>query len=220
MKLQTVAILLAVCAVSALSAQQSSNRQERIAARIERHRIEPKDNNVFVTFASGLTAHNQLVATVKAEYSRQIKSNLYWGASFAARIHSSSPTTYDWDEGPNPYRNTVDQNIYKLDAMVFYRLPVIRSRLFFRVGTGIGAGYHRIRSINDDYLYRNRVLPYFNVEAAWILRVAKGFEMKFSPTVVLAPSEFSFSPVKLGAPTDCVPWLTDPGFSLTLGWRF
>ena len=64
------------------------------------------------------------------------------------------------------------------------------------------------------------MLPYFNVEAAWILRIAKGFEMKFSPTIAIAPSEFSVSPVKLGAPTDCVPWLTDAGFSLTLGWRF
>ena len=219
--MKLAAIFLAMCIVSALSAQQLPNRQERIAARIERHRIEPKDNNVFLTFASGLTSHNQLVATLKAEYSRQIKGNLYWGASLAARIHASSPTDYDWDgQGLSPYHNTVDQDIYKLDAMVFYRLPVIQSRLYFRVGTGIGAGYHRIRLIDDDYRRRNRVLPYFNVEAAWILRIAKGFEMKFSPTIAIAPSEFSVSPVKLGAPTDCVPWLTDPGFSLTLGWRF
>ena len=34
------------------------------------------------------------------------------------------------------------------------------------------------------------------------------------------PSEFSVSPVELGAPTDVTPWLTDAGFSLTCGWRF
>lgn len=65
-----------------------------------------------------------------------------------------------------------------------------------------------------------RLLPYLNIEAAWILRCAKGFELKFSPTVLLVPSEFSVSPVKLGGPTHKIPWFTDAGLSLTLGWRF
>lgn len=43
------------------------------------------------------------------------------------------------------------------------------------------------------------MLPYLNFEAAWILRVAKGFEMKFQPLLIMMPSEFSLSPVKLGA---------------------
>lgn len=39
--------------------------------------------------------------------------------------------SYDWSgHGSDPYRNTVAQDIYKLDAMAYYRLPVVKSRLF------------------------------------------------------------------------------------------
>lgn len=35
----------------------------------------PKENNLFVTGASGITAHNQVTVGVKVEYSRQLKGN-------------------------------------------------------------------------------------------------------------------------------------------------
>ena len=160
-------------------------------------------------------------AGVKVEYSRQLKGNFYWGVDFSARWHLGSLMSYDWSgHGSDPYRNTVAQDIYKLDAMAYYRLPVVKSRLFLRFGAGVGAGYHRILKHVDNDLDKDRVLPFFNVECAWILRVTKGFELKFSPTILFVPSEFSVSPVELGAPTDVTPWLTDAGFSLTCGWRF
>lgn len=190
-------------------------------ARIERHRLASKENNLFVTGASGITAHNQVTVGVKVEYSRQLKGNFYWGVDFSARWHLGSLMSYDWSgHGSDPYRNTVAQDIYKLDAMAYYRLPVVKSRLFLRFGAGVGAGYHRILKHVDNDLDKDRVLPFFNVECAWILRVTKGFELKFSPTILFVPSEFSVSPVELGAPTDVTPWLTDAGFSLTCGWRF
>ena len=174
-----------------------------------------------MTGASGITAHNQVTVGVKVEYSRQLKGNFYWGVDFSARWHLGSLMSYDWSgHGSDPYRNTVAQDIYKLDAMAYYRLPVVKSRLFLRFGAGVGAGYHRILKHVDNDLDKYRVLPFFNVECAWILRVTKGFELKFSPTILFVPSEFSVSPVELGAPTDVTPWLTDAGFSLTCGWRF
>ena len=174
-----------------------------------------------MTGASGITAHNQVTVGVKVEYSRQLKGNFYWGVDFSARWHLGSLMSYDWSgHGSDPYRNTVAQDIYKLDAMAYYRLPVVKSRLFLRFGDGVGAGYHRILKHVDNDLDKDRVLPFFNVECAWILRVTKGFELKFSPTILFVPSEFSVSPVELGAPTDVTPWLTDAGFSLTCGWRF
>lgn len=218
--------LLAVCMVWPAAAKtvgdpdSLSVRKRRIAARIERHRLDGKENYVFLTLSSGLTSYNQVMGRFKLEYSRQILGNLFWGCSLASYGHSSQWATYDCISSSDCYRNTVDQDIYKLDGMVFYRLPVIRSRLFFRVGAGAGIGWHCIRSVNDEYIRRNRLLPYLNIECAWILRVAKGFEMKFSPTILILPSELSVSPAKLGASTDAVPMITDLGVSLTLGWRF
>lgn len=218
--------MLAVCVTAAAYARcpspdADSVEDAKTAARIERHRLGAKENGLFVTGASGITAYNQLVAGVKLEYSRQIKGNFYWGTAFSARWHLGSHTNYDWDGfGPSPYRNTVAQDIYKLDAMAYYRLPVVKSRLFLRFGAGVGAGYHRVADDAENPLEGDKVLPYFNVECAWIVRVTRDFELKFSPTLLLVPSEFSVSPGRLGAPTDVTPWLTDVGFSLTLGWRF
>ena len=196
MKRKIGTVLLTVCVTAAAYAQSPPSatdrtRNAKTAARIERHRLASKENNLFVTGASGITAHNQVTVGVKVEYSRQLKGNFYWGV-----------------------------DIYKLDAMAYYRLPVVKSRLFLRFGAGVGAGYHRILKHVDNDLDKDRVLPFFNVECAWILRVTKGFELKFSPTILFVPSEFSVSPVELGAPTDVTPWLTDAGFSLTCGWRF
>lgn len=197
-----------------------SARERRIVGRMERHRLDGKENNVFLTISSGYTAFNQAMARFKLEYSRQIRGDLFWGCALSSYTHIGELQTYYCIEHADCYQNTVDQDINKLDGMIFYRLPIIRSRLFFRVGAGMGLGWHRIRSISDDYLRRNKLLPYLNVEGAWILRIAKGFEMKFAPTILIAPSEFSVSPVMLCASTDAVPWITDLGFSLTLGWRF
>lgn len=228
MKRKIGTALLTVCVTAAAYAQgplsaADRTRNAKTAARIERYRLDSKENNLFVTAASGITAHNQATAGVKVEYSRQLKGNFYWGADFSARWHLGSLMDYDWSgRGPDPYRNTVAQDIYKLDAMAYYQLPVVKGRLFLRFGAGVGAGYHRmIRDVDGEKdMDKDKVLPYFNVECAWILRVTKGFELKFSPSILLAPSEFSVSPVKLGAPTDVTPWLTDAGFSLTCGWRF
>lgn len=213
--------LLALCCLTTPAAAQQPQKQERRAERIERLRIEGRENNLFFTVATGLASHNQSVMTFKAEYSRQIRGGLYWGTTFSARLHGFNPTDYDWSgNGSDPYRNTLDQDIYKADGMVYYRFQVVASRLYFRLGAGAGVGYHHIRTIGDRPGYADRVLPYFNVEAAWILRLSRSCEMKLSPTIVLVPSEFAVSPVQLGTPTDITPWLTDAGFSLTLGWRF
>lgn len=52
-----------------------SDAECKTAARIERHRLASKENNLFVTGASGITAHNQVTVGVKVEYSRQLKGN-------------------------------------------------------------------------------------------------------------------------------------------------
>lgn len=218
---------LTICLAATLGAfgqgvgPEPSKRRERVARRVERHALGHRENNLFFTFSTGFTSHNQLVGMVKLEYSRQIERNWYWGTTFTAAGHSSTRMSYDWSGmGRDPYGNTADQDVYKLSGMVFYRAPVIRSRLFFRIGAGAGVGYHRIRSLGDVRNARDKAVPYLTVEGAWILRAGKHFEMKFSPLVLLVPSEISWSFMKLSPPSDKAPWLMDVGVSLTLGCRF
>lgn len=196
-------------------------RQERVGRRVERHTLGHRENDLFLTLSTGMTSHNQMVGIVKLEYSRQIKRNWYWGTTFTVAGHSSTRMSYDWSGmGWDPYSDTADQDIYKLSGMVFYRAPVIRSRLFFRIGAGAGVGYHRIRSLGNRSKVAGRALPYLTVEGAWILRAGKHFEMKFAPLILLVPSEVSWSLVNLQRSSDLTPWLLDAGVSLTLGCRF
>ena len=66
---------------------RGTQKQRRVS---NGHRLDSKENNLFVTAASGITAHNQATAGVKVEYSRQLKGNFYWGADFSARWHLGS----------------------------------------------------------------------------------------------------------------------------------
>ena len=43
----------------------------------------------------------------------------------------------------------------------------------------LGRDTNRILKHVDNDLDKDRVLPFFNVECAWILRVTKGFELKY-----------------------------------------
>ena len=64
--------MLTVCVTAAAYAQgplsaADRTRNAKTAARIERYRLDSKENNLFVTAASGITAHNQATAGVKVE---------------------------------------------------------------------------------------------------------------------------------------------------------
>ncbi len=220
MKRLALSLLLAAVAVLSATAQELSAREERVAAREERHRISPHDNTLFITAATALSAYDQWMHTAKVEYSRHWRGNLYWGALFSMHRHDSHMTDYDISEGMNPYVNQIEQDIYKLGGRMFYRLPVIRSRLYFRVGAGVSLGWHAIEHFYGDRQHHDRMIPYFDFEAAWIWRVCRNVEFKFSPTVALLPSEVAVSPVKLGGGTTVVPFITDLGFSFTCGVRF
>lgn len=219
MILRMATTLLAISLVSTAMAQSPIDAQQRVDARIARHDLGHKENNVFLTLATGVASHDQLVGTFKIEYNRQIKGKLFWGAGFSTHVYIDPLFVTDYFDSDYD-DNTVGQSVYKLDGMIFYRLPVIASRLFFRVGAGAGVGCHRFIPIDDQHEYSRKIRPYINLEAAWILRVSRGFELKFSPTLILIPSEFSISPLKLHASDNSTLWFADVGASFALGWRF
>lgn len=72
-----------------------------------------KESIVYLNGGSYWGSHNN----VGVEYDRQLRGNWYRGARLSGTYYLGSPVNYDWDgTGNNPYRNTVDQNIYKADA--------------------------------------------------------------------------------------------------------
>ncbi len=213
MKKLNVLLISLIITVSNLYAQEAATAAERTNA---------KENYVFVTGSTGFSNHNQLVAIAKIEYSRQIKNNWFWGVTMQNSFGFGRMLTYDYaGMGPDPYRNTVYQYIYTLSGMAYYRLPIVKSRLYLRPGLGLGMGYHQIKDhINNDSRLKDKVLPYLNAELTWLLRVSKHIDLKFSPTLIGIPQSISFSPVKLGAPTDVCPFNIEAGFSLGVGVRF
>jgi len=153
------------------------------------------------------------------EYDRQLKGNWCWGARFGGTYYLGNPISYDAEPGQNPYRNTLDQNIYKADAMIYYRIPVIKDIVKLRAGAGLGLGYHNI--FDKKYTEKDKVIPYLNASLNWIVKCGKHLEFVFSPAIIICPSEFDWSFIQLGGNTDINPWLTNYfGLSFGIGYCF
>ena len=179
-----------------------------------------KESIVYLNGGGYLGSHNNIGAYMGMEYDCQLEGNWYWGARLSGTYYLGSPTKYDWSgEGKGPYRNTVDQNIYKADAMIYYRIPVIKDIVKLRAGAGFGLGYHDI--FDKDFDGKDKVIPYLNASLNWTVRCGKHLEFAFSPAIIICPSEFDWSFVQLGGNTDVNPWLTNLwGLSFGIGYRF
>lgn len=179
---------------------QESNKKENIVS---------LSSSLFV-----YSSHNQLIILpLGIDYMRAIDKGFYWGASLDVNIGFARLATYDWDGiGSSPYRNSVSQNIYKLSAMGYYDLRIAKW-LSLRFGVGVGVGVHHIRQDGDskyspdnpeELAGKLKILPYFDAEIHWVFKMGM-VELSVAP-LIFSPSKFSFSPVKLGAPTDVYPY--------------
>lgn len=196
-----VIIFFAVLCSASLNAQQS------------------KESIAYINGGAYWGSHNNLGAYMGLEYDRQLKGNWYWGARISGTYYLGSPISYDAEPGMNPYNNTIDQNIYKADAMMYYRFPIVKDVVKLRAGAGIGLGYHDI--FDRKYTENDKVIPYLNASLNWIVRCGKHLEFLFSPALVICPSEFDWSCVQLGGDTDINPWLTNfYGLSFGIGYHF
>ncbi len=180
---------------------------------------ESKESIVYLNGGGYIGSHNNIGAYMGLEYDRQLKGNWCWGARLGGTYYLGNPISYDAEPGQNPYRNTLDQNIYKADAMIYYRIPVIKDIVKLRAGAGLGLGYHNI--FDKKYTEKDKVIPYLNASLNWIVKCGKHLEFVFSPAIIICPSEFDWSFIQLGGNTDINPWLTNYfGFSFGIGYCF
>lgn len=180
---------------------------------------ESKESIVYLNGGGYIGSHNNIGAYLGLEYDRQLKGNWCWGARLGGTYYLGNPISYDAEPGQNPYRNTLDQNIYKADAMIYYRIPVIKDIVKLRAGAGLGLGYHNI--FDKKYTEKDKVIPYLNASLNWIVKCGKHLEFVFSPAIIICPSEFDWSFIQLGGNTDINPWLTNYfGLSFGIGYCF
>lgn len=180
---------------------------------------ESKESIVYLNGGGYIGSHNNIGAYMGLEYDRQLKGNWCWGARLGGTYYLGNPISYDAEPGQNPYRNTLDQNIYKADAMIYYRIPVIKDIAKLRAGAGLGLGYHNI--FDKKYTEKDKVIPYLNASLNWIVKCGKHLEFVFSPAIIICPSEFDWSFIQLGGNTDINPWLTNYfGLSFGIGYCF
>ena len=180
---------------------------------------ESKESIVYLNGGGYIGSHNNIGAYMGLEYDRQLKGNWCWGARLGGTYYLGNPISYDAEPGQNPYRNTLDQNIYTADAMIYYRIPVIKDIVKLRAGAGLGLGYHNI--FDKKYTEKDKVIPYLNASLNWIVKCGKHLEFVFSPAIIICPSEFDWSFIQLGGNTDINPWLTNYfGLSFGIGYCF
>ena len=183
------------------------------------HARNNKEAIVYLNESGYIGSHNNIGAYMGLEYDRQLNGNWYWGARLSGTYYLGSPISYDADPWQNPYRNTIDQNIYKADAMIYYRIPIIKDIVKLRAGAGFGLGYHDI--FDRKYTEKDKIIPYLNASLNWIIKCGNHLEFALSPALFICPSEFDYSFVQLGGETDINPWLTNYfGFSFGIGYRF
>lgn len=180
---------------------------------------ESKESIVYLNGGGYIGSHNNIGAYMGLEYDRQLKGNWCWGARLGGTYYLGNPISYDAEPRQNPYRNTLDQNIYKADAMIYYRIPVIKDIVKLRAGAGLGLGYHNI--FDKKYTEKDKVIPYLNASLNWIVKCGQHLEFVFSPAIIICPSEFDWSFIQLGGNTDINPWLTNYfGLSFGIGYCF
>ena len=180
---------------------------------------ESKESIVYLNGGGYIGSHNNIGAYMGLEYDRQLKGNWCWGARLGGTYYLGNPISYDAEPGQNPYRNTLDQNIYKADAMIYYRIPVIKDIVKLRAGAGLGLGYHNI--FDKKYTEKDKVIPYLNASLNWIVKCGKHLEFVFSPAIIICPSEFDWSFIQLGGNADINPWITNfYGLSFGIGYCF
>jgi len=183
------------------------------------HAQDSKESIAYINGGAYLGSHNNMGAYMGLEYDRQIKGNWYWGARMTGTYCLGCPISYDAEPGMNPYRNTIDQIIYKADAMMYYIIPFVKDIVKLRAGAGFGLGYHDI--FDKKYDEKDKVIPYLNASLNWIIKCRKHLEFVLSPALFICPSEFDWSFVQLGGDTDINPWLTNfYGLSFGIGYRF
>ncbi len=163
--------------------------------RSERYALDGKENNIFLTLSSGFTG-GIMGTQARLEYNRQLDGNWFWGISLKKGAASNNDFHFNYDDPyydysteeyhPGNYSSevsTTHKNLINVSGMAYYRIPIIKDRLMLRPGFGAGVCYY---SDSTDYATSqdtkfDDVMMSYTIELAWILRLSKNFELKFSP---------------------------------------
>lgn len=132
--------------------------------------------------------------SVYAGYERYFNGKLSVSIFLEKTLVKMGGIEYDWNgTGISPYAYDFSGTT-SLFGMCHYKIPVV-SILSLRLGAGLGVAYHRRSDEGRIEGLDDKVLPYLNVSAHWILALGKSHELRFPLLLFLGPGNASFSPI-------------------------
>lgn len=139
--------------------------------------------NDYLVFETGLIFNwtNSLGVRTFFEYQKETRKNWSFGVSYEHSQTIGSPFSGFY------YGET---NLSLLSLNSYYRINLIKDRLFWVVGAGIGAGHVNINDfpVRDSYSTKKNLFGYtFNISANLNIRIGKRIYLQTSPLLILAP---------------------------------
>ncbi|MDN4165581.1 hypothetical protein QWY31_08715 [Cytophagales bacterium LB-30] len=146
---------------------------------------EPNPKPDYLAFQTGFMAdrYNSLGVRIFFEYQKGIKNNWQYGITYEQSRHLGLLVTDQINELPS--------NLSQLSFNTYYDLHLIKDRLFWTVGLGIGATH----VYWDD---KNHLGLSINASMTLNIRMGKRLYLQSSPLLVLAPfSRIYYSPMNV-----------------------
>ena len=190
-------ILLLLAAAALPLTVSAKNGEKNSWRKTDDHRV--RKNSITATAGLwGISNYNSLgVGQLNLEYDRALPYNLSVSGVglFAPCRGQTNSDTY-----------TQEEIFYFAGAKVNYNLPVVRNWLYFRVGIGVGVGYHNILDRSMGMCYggcdnpdpnnnpgplppiKDRVKAHFIADAYWVFRASKWLDLRFAP-LILSPAQ-------------------------------
>ncbi len=131
---------------------------------------------------------------INIEYDRALPYNLSVSAI-------GQYTSLPWQRKTDSYE--LQEKFWFVGVKANYNLPVVRNWLYFRMGVGVGVGFHRVSDISLGWCFPNGCGPEPQPSSAngakfhavadmyWVLRATKWLEFRFAP-LLLSPSQVIF----------------------------
>lgn len=146
----------------------------------------------YLTFQSGLVIdrYNSIGVRTFFEYQRDGRKNWQWGISYEHSRHLGFAAT------DQPYE--LETNLSLLSMNGYYKLNVVRNRLFWTAGLGLGmvhAYWEKPLSYTYSEMEHHNIFgPVANVSLTLNIRITKGVYIEASPLIVIMPTNrFYFS---------------------------
>lgn len=145
----------------------------------------------FLTFETGLImdGYNSMGVRTFFEYQKDLRKNWQFGISYEHSRHLGFVAT------DQPY--SLETNLSLLSTNCYYKINLIRNRIFWTIGLGFGVVHADWEQLNDydtyaELVHKNSFGATTNISISLNLRITKRIYIVTSPLIVFMPTNRAY----------------------------